>query len=52
MLAYAFSATVGDRNLAPPMMIRYLILGTLVRASPCHEKEHKAGDMVSERCKH
>ena len=38
MLAYAFSATVGDWNLAPPMMMRYLIFGTLVRANPCHEK--------------
>jgi hypothetical protein len=42
LLAYAFSASVGDWNLAPPMIIRYLILGTLVRASPCHESTEEA----------
>jgi len=42
LLAYAFSARAGDRNLAPPMIIRYLILGTLVRASPYHESTEEA----------
>lgn len=31
---YAFSATSGFLNLAPPIIIKNLIFGTLVRATP------------------
>ena len=38
--AYAFSATAGALNMAPPIIIMYLILGTFVNATFC-EKNHR-----------
>lgn len=34
---YAFSATDGALNMAPPTIIRNFIFGTFVRATPCKQ---------------
>lgn len=36
--AYALSHTDVDLNLAPPIIMRNFILGTLVSATPCNQK--------------